>query len=53
VDTWPNDIDDSAARKDWGWKPDYDVERSFHEYLIPAIRSRYSPVTKPSTRTNE
>ncbi len=41
VDTWPADIDDSAARKDWGWSPDYDIERAFNEYLIPTIRQRY------------
>lgn len=53
VDTWPNDIDDSAARKDWAWAPDYDLQRSFYEYLIPAIRGRYTPALRPSTRTNE
>lgn len=42
VDTWPADIDDSAARKDWDWKPEYDQKRSFEEYLIPAIRQRYT-----------
>ncbi len=41
VDSWPADLDDSAARKDWGWSPDYDVERAFSEYLIPNIRKRY------------
>lgn len=41
VDSWPADLDDSAARKDWGWDPDYDVERAFSEYLIPNIRQRY------------
>ena len=41
VDSWPIDVDDTPARKDWGWKPDYDMERSFKEYLIPAIRARY------------
>ena len=41
VDTWPADVDDSAARKDWGWQPDYDMNRAFDEYLIPAIRERY------------
>jgi nucleoside-diphosphate-sugar epimerase len=41
VDSWPAEVDDSAASKDWGWKPDYDIERSFDEYLIPAIKERY------------
>jgi nucleoside-diphosphate-sugar epimerase len=27
ADGWPATIDDSAARKDWGWKPDYDLQR--------------------------
>jgi nucleoside-diphosphate-sugar epimerase len=26
ADTWPKTIDDSTARKEWGWKPDYDLE---------------------------
>ena len=25
ADTWPKTIDDSAARKEWGWKPDYNL----------------------------
>jgi len=25
ADSWPMSIDDSVARKDWGWKPDYDL----------------------------
>jgi len=41
VDSWPEDVDDSAARRDWGFLPAYDLERSFSEYLIPMIRRRY------------
>jgi len=41
VDSWPADIDDSKARLDWGWQPDYGQKRAFEEYLIPAIRQRY------------
>ncbi len=26
ADSWPNSVDDSAARNDWGWKPDYDLD---------------------------
>jgi nucleoside-diphosphate-sugar epimerase len=41
VDSWPADVDDSAARYDWGWKPEFDFTRAFSEYLIPMIRQRY------------
>ncbi len=41
VDSWPADLDDSAARRDWGWKPAYNLERSFSEYLVPNITQRY------------
>jgi threonine 3-dehydrogenase len=41
VDSWPADVDDSAARADWGFAPAYDFERAFSEYLIPTIRRRY------------
>ncbi len=42
VDSWPEDVDDEAARRDWDFAPAYDFERAFHEYLIPTIRSRYN-----------
>lgn len=41
VDSWPAGLNDNDARRDWGWKPDYDLERSFKEYLVPNIRQRY------------
>jgi nucleoside-diphosphate-sugar epimerase len=42
VDSWPGDLDDTHARNDWGWRPAYDVDRAFEEYLIPSIRARYA-----------
>jgi threonine 3-dehydrogenase len=42
VDSWPADVDDSAARTDWGFDPAYDFDRAFSEYLIPTIRERYA-----------
>jgi nucleoside-diphosphate-sugar epimerase len=41
VDSWPADVDDSAARRDWGFDPTFDFSRAFREYLIPTIRDRY------------
>ncbi len=33
ADSWPQSIDDSAARKDWNWKPDYDLSKMASEML--------------------
>ena len=41
VDSWPEDVDDTAARHDWNFSPAYDFNRAFHEYLIPTIRATY------------
>jgi nucleoside-diphosphate-sugar epimerase len=41
VDSWPADVDDRAARADWGFAPAYDFDRAFHEYLIPTIGNYY------------
>jgi nucleoside-diphosphate-sugar epimerase len=26
ADSWPNSLDDTAAREEWGWKPEYDLD---------------------------
>ena len=41
VDSWPADVDDRAARADWGFRPEYDFDRAFREYLIPTISTYY------------
>ncbi len=43
IDSWPADIDDSMAQRDWNWSPDYDADRAFEDYLIPNVRQRYQP----------
>jgi nucleoside-diphosphate-sugar epimerase len=42
LDTWPEDVDEQAARRDWGFAPRYDFDAAFREYLIPTIRKRYA-----------
>ncbi|MFN8565806.1 MAG: epimerase, partial [Anaerolineae bacterium] len=44
VDTWAAQVDDAAARRDWGWQPEYDLDSAFRDYLIPTIRQRYNYV---------
>jgi threonine 3-dehydrogenase len=46
VDSWPADVDDSLARRDWGFAPQYDFRTAFRDYLIPTIEERYSKDAK-------
>ena len=42
VDSWPADTDDSAARSDWNWNPQHNLETGMKEYLIPDVKKIYS-----------
>ncbi len=33
ADSWPHSLDDSAAREEWGWKPDYDIKKMTEEMI--------------------
>ena len=33
ADSWPQSIDDSVARKDWGWREEYDLQRMTADML--------------------
>lgn len=33
ADSWPNSVDDTAARKEWGWKPAYDLDAMTQDML--------------------
>ena len=37
LDSWPKAIDDSAARRDWGWQPKFDLD-GMTDDLIPRVR---------------
>jgi len=42
LDSWPADVDDSAARREWGHAPRFDFHSCFRDYLIPTINRRYT-----------
>ncbi|MFA5576427.1 MAG: L-threonine 3-dehydrogenase [Tissierellaceae bacterium] len=33
ADSWPNSLDDSAAREEWGWNPSYDLDAMTKDML--------------------
>ena len=41
ADSWPKSIDDSQARKDWAWKPDFDLKAMVEDMLVN-IRLQYN-----------
>jgi nucleoside-diphosphate-sugar epimerase len=42
---WPKSIDDSAASKDWGWKPEFDLE-SITNTMIQKLKEKYKTGSK-------
>jgi len=42
ADSWPGAIDDSAARADWGWQPEYDLDRMTKDMLLH-LKEQYLP----------
>ncbi len=39
ADSWPDSIDDSAARDDWGWRPDVDLA-TLADTMLDGLRAR-------------
>jgi len=40
ADSWPKSVDDSDAKKDWGWKPEFDITR-MTEVMIKKLREKF------------
>jgi len=37
--SWPDSLDDTCAREEWGWRPEWDLSRMTDD-MLAAIRSR-------------
>ena len=46
ADSWPKSIDDSVARKEWGWKHDYDLSAMTKDMFEKLSRRLRSPPGK-------
>jgi len=40
AESWPRTIDDSCAREEWGWRPDYDLKRMVKD-MIEKLTKKY------------
>lgn len=43
ADSWPSSIDDSPARDDWGWKPEYDLHKMTDDMIGHLSMSKKQP----------
>ena len=41
ADSWPDRMDDSCARKEWGWSPTYDLDSMVRD-MIANLRKKFS-----------
>ncbi|MFW6136985.1 MAG: NAD-dependent epimerase/dehydratase family protein [Candidatus Aminicenantaceae bacterium] len=42
AECWPNSVDDSAAREEWGWEPEYDL-KSMTEDMLRVLKKGNIP----------
>jgi threonine 3-dehydrogenase len=47
LDSWPDELDDSAARADWGWQHEYDLDKMSDD-LITQVRAMLEAGTIPA-----
>lgn len=41
ADSWPNSLDDSIARQDWGWEPTFDLDGMTRD-MLGALKQQYN-----------
>ena len=52
ADSWPRSIDDSAARKDWGWREEYDLPAMVTD-MLEKLRKRLAVEEKTALPKNK
>lgn len=46
ADSWPDSLDDSCARTEWDWKPEYDLDKMTEDMLVN-LRKKFG-IEKPA-----
>ncbi len=47
ADSWPNSLDDTCAREEWDWEPEYDLDAMTRDMLLH-LRRKLCPVPEPA-----
>ncbi|EDO41360.1 predicted protein [Nematostella vectensis] len=51
ADSWPNSLDDSKARQDWGWNHEYDLS-AMVSHMVDMLAPKYITTTKQKTASS-
>jgi nucleoside-diphosphate-sugar epimerase len=43
ADSWPNSLDDTCAREEWDWQPEYDLDAMTQD-MLSKLKARMSPL---------
>ena len=41
AESWPNSLDDTCARQEWGWKPEYDLDAMTKD-MLAKLKERFN-----------
>jgi len=41
AESWPNSLDDTCAREEWGWKPEYDLDAMTQD-MLSKLKERFN-----------
>ena len=41
AESWPNSLDDTCAREEWGWKPEYNLDAMTQD-MLSKLKARFN-----------
>ena len=41
AESWPNSLDDTCTRQEWGWKPEYDLDAMTKD-MLAKLKERFN-----------
>jgi len=48
ADSWPQSLDDSTARKDWAWRPEFDLQGTV-QIMLERVNAKLKPHDSTTT----
>ena len=46
ADSWPDSLDDTCAREEWGWRPEFDLDAMTRDMITNLCEKLQIPVLK-------